>query len=210
MTQLPEKETIRKTHLPGFKGLCVIYSWKKFWKSIIKPLITTLFIFLLFLLFSSDIIGIIKVLVELSLNVMPNLLGFLLGGYAIVISFGNENFLKSTSLISEKKPVSKYQIFSGIFAATTLSIAFSLIVAFLFSIVSLVPVPLFVPDILIKIINYLALFLMLFVGIYAIFQIPTMIFNIFDFSQMFHIKLVSEIEYDNQKKKQENGKEDST
>ena len=45
---------------------------------------------------------------DISLSVIPNVLGFSLGGYAILLAFGNENFLKLIAGNEEDDDVSPY------------------------------------------------------------------------------------------------------
>lgn len=143
------------------------------------------------------------------MTIMPSLLGFVLGGYAIIIGFGNEKFMKSTAKISEDEPISYYQTFSSVFAFSILCISFSLVISFVFYLIGLIDPIFYASDYLIDVINYIGLFILIFAVTYAIFQIPVMIINIFSFSQTHHINLVMQnelerLEKERHKKEQNN------
>jgi len=189
---LPDDITLKETHKSGLKGLYRVYDKHKFIKSLWIPLIISLVIFSCIIITQQNTYEVIEALSKVILSIMPSLLGFVLGAYAIIIGFGNEKFMKSTAIISVENPISFYQKFSSVFAFSILCFGTALVLAFVIILFSFIIIPECVPVIIISSINYFILFILMFTSIYSIFQIPVMILNIFTFSQTNHINLVSQ------------------
>jgi len=195
---------LEQRHLAGFKGIWRNYTKDKLYKGLKYPVIVSLIFTLFFAIFNEDIFEIIKNLASLTLSVIPNLLGFLLGGYAIIIGFGNVDLLKSTTRTSENKPVSLFQAMSSIFAFCILAQAGSLIIATIYSLFTSlnlnnieclnVLIPYY------RTFNIFWLFLMIFALLYSIFLLPVMLINVFNFAQAYHLRLTIERIKEEQKK----------
>jgi len=188
--ELPDLESLRETHKAGYEGLRRIYIKDKFFKSLRIPIFTTLIVNIVFVIYNTDPYVLIISLINAVFAIVPNLLGFILGGYAIIIGLGNENFLKATATITKKKPISYYQKFSSIFALNLLSQSVTLIFSLVLFIISQVTFNL--PIQLANILNHIGLFIFSLSLFYTIFQIPTMIINIFSLSQAHHLFLYKE------------------
>jgi len=52
---------------------------------------------------------------ELTLNILPDVLGFTLGGYTILLAFGSERFLRALSETDEPGELSPFMRFNGTF-----------------------------------------------------------------------------------------------
>lgn len=81
----------------------------------------------------------------LPLSMLPNILGFSLGGFAILISFGNENFTKALLTIPKNKEFSAYENVASAFAhfiiIQILAMIFALLAkSFYFAVPSWLPV----------------------------------------------------------------------
>ena len=188
----PNDDVLKETHKPGLKGLYRVYDRSKFVKSLCIPSFISVVIFPCIIITQQNTYEVIEAIAKVILSIMPSLLGFVLGGYAIIIGFGNEKFMKSTAKISVENPISFYQKFSSVFAFSILCFATALVLAFVIILFSFIIISEIVPVIIISSINYFTLFILMFTSIYSIFQIPVMILNIFTFSQTNHINLVSQ------------------
>jgi len=189
---LPDDDILKETHKSGLKGLYRVYDKHKFINSLWIPSIISVVIFPCIIITQKNTYEVIEALAKVILSIMPSLLGFVLGGYAIIIGFGNEKFMKSTAKISVENPISFYQKFSSVFAFSILCFGTALVFAFVIILFSFIIIPEFVPVIIIQCINFSTLFILMFTSIYSILQIPVMILNIFTFSQTNHINLVSQ------------------
>lgn len=69
---------------------------------------------------------------DIVIQIIPSILGLSLGGYAIVVSFGNERFIKLISGPSKKSPVSPYKATSSNFLHFIIAQTLSLILAISF------------------------------------------------------------------------------
>ncbi|RNI32248.1 hypothetical protein EFA69_02665 [Rufibacter immobilis] len=189
-------QELEDRHLAGFAGLWKNYTRDKLFRGIKFPLLFSLVFTILFSFFNEDLYTIIKDISSTTLSVIPNLLGFLLGGYAIIIGFGNVELLKSTTRTSENKPVSLFQAMSSIFAFCILAQAGSLILGAVYQLfinVDFESVSWF--DTIqpyYRSFNVLWLFLITFALLYSIFLLPVMLINVFNFAQAYHLRLTIE------------------
>ena len=183
-------ETLKETHTPGIKGLWKIYKKKKAKRVILFPLLFSLVFISIFISFQIDAFPIIEKVIDVVFTVNPALLGFVLGGYAIIIGFGSEKLLRKTAKISEEEPISYYQTFSSNFAICIYAITINLIITTIFYFITLIDLPFYVFKWIIDSINYFALFLLVFSTMVAVVLIPFMVINIFNFSQTHHLTLV--------------------
>ncbi|WP_372640235.1 hypothetical protein [Ancylomarina sp.] len=197
-----EINNLKHTHGMGLEGLLHVYELKKFLKSLIIPSVITCVTYAGIILSGTNILSAVNAITQTVLSITPSLLGFLLGGYAIIIGFGDEKFLKSAAKISKEKPISTYQKFSGVFAISILSLGAALIVAFVFSLIEQIDASILMSTIIIEYTNKIALFLIIAISSYAVVQIQTMIVNIFNLSQMHHLTLIKQNMLDEMQKEQ--------
>lgn len=193
MVEKNEANNIRKEHPTSFKGIYKSYSLKDVFES--KPFWGSLILTFVFggLFFFSDksFYELLLVLNENVLNLYPNLLGFNLGGYALIIGFGNNDLIKGLTKKGKDKKNSIFQRLNGIFAFTLILQAFVLIFAFVSDFVisldlgtSSTPIYYFT--------NGIALFVITFFGLWGILILPIVIANVFTFGQLHHFTLTKE------------------
>jgi hypothetical protein len=169
----------RKSKLFGFRVLLKQYELKLLLKGGLVPFVLSIIIFLpIYLYTHKPIIVLIEIVVDLVLSIIPSLLGFVLGGYALLIGFGN------ISIIAKQKAneISLYQKMSTVFSISLLMQIFLLIFAF---IVKFVLKSEFGSNSqnLADSINSMVIFLLTFGLIYVTFMIKDLVINIFNFSQ---------------------------
>lgn len=126
----------------------------------------------------------LQTITDLIISVFPNLLGFSLGGYAIIVGFSNTDLIRKATTI---KKHSIYQILSGIFAFAILFQVFCVVISFIVSFLikthmnEMFNMPNnFVGDI----INIFVFLCMFFASLYSLVLTPYIVFNLFDLSQM--------------------------
>jgi len=193
-------ESIKKDHPFSYKGVFYSYDWKEvrtsypFWISLAISIV---------LLFVSpfskqDSFVITSFWVSQILTIFPSLLGFNLGGYALIIGFGNAELVQSLTKKGKNRKNSIFQKLSGIFAYAILLQLFAFCLAFFgnFSIQLKFTLQ---QDLIRNILNYLFTFLLSFIGLWGIFILPSLVINVFNFGQMHHFKLT-------QKRLEEEGK----
>jgi hypothetical protein len=190
-------KAFQNQHQVGLKGLITVYPTDKLKAGAKWPLLVTIVVGMAVLLLGKDSNE--KNLEDISgmaVSVLPNLLGFLLGGYTILIGFGNVDLLKSATKVYPESGISLFQTLSSIFAVTILVQSLTLILGLvahfglqlqvskegLFSwLYPLVPI--------LDGIGFLALFFTVF---YSVFALRDMVLNIFGFAQMYHQTLTLE------------------
>lgn len=188
------KERLKYTHTVGWKGLIRVYPLKTFLRSLWVPLFLTILVYLLYFLVDEDPYLIITKIIDIVFNLVPNLLGFILAGYAIIISFGNKSFLRLISDITYDNPISYFQEFSSIFSFCLISLAMTLVFSLGFYFLSIPNNPFNIPSYYLNIINHFGLVVLLFLCIYSVLQIPTLVINVFTLSQVSHMNILSELE----------------
>jgi hypothetical protein len=183
-------DKIKKDHPMSYKGILYSYSWDDIKES--KPftisLAFSIFLFILSLYSKKELFDIISFWSNQILTIFPNLLGFNLGGYALIVGFGNTELIQSLTQKKPEKKTSVFQKLSGIFGFTLLlqSITFSL--AFIFNFIIQLGFDTSIKVIYV-LINSIAIIVISFSGLWGLFILPSLIVNVFTFGQMHHLYL---------------------
>lgn len=185
--QKKSENKIDELHEVSWKGLWSIFrsrgTFSK-WPFICALLVTIALALVLLFYKSSESYDILQNTCELILSFFPNLLGFTLGGFAIIVGFSNTELIKEGTSLEEH---STYQILNAIFSYSILvQVSITLISFFVswsiknnlsdtFEIRS---------EIVFAIINFILLFIVIFGSIFTLFITPLIIINLFTFSQV--------------------------
>ncbi|MEI8086366.1 MAG: hypothetical protein WCG93_09140 [Paludibacter sp.] len=175
---------MNKADTMGLSGLVSIYPLKNLWESIKCPLLIDLVIWALILKFEGDIYAQIQFLSETILAVVPNILGFILTGYTVVVSVTESRYLKAMVKPNPDKNVSLYQIVNSTFAAVLLALCTTLLVGFLsnYMLKANLCTVAFLSGYT-HTLNALTLFVLIFLFLYSIFAIKDVVINVFNFGQ---------------------------
>ncbi len=149
----------------------------QFWSAILFSII----IIIVCLLNHADAFYILQKIIDKVFTILPNILGFNLGGYVLVIGLGYERLLKELT-DNDDEGYSFFQHNSSIFAWSIFIQALALITAYIFSIIS----DLSITSECASLINYIALGIILLLSSYAIFLIIRIVLNVFLFGQTIH------------------------
>lgn len=184
------QDQLKDRHKTGFKGIYTAYIQKKICRS--KGFAFSFvmsFVCFVFLSFYSDsnYYELLSKVVNLNVSVFPDLLGFCIGGYALIIGFGHKEMLeKMSSPLSDKENnMSYFQITSSVFAISVII----QIVAFFTSYITshIIYIGFYSSNItLCKYINIFVITLIFFLSSYSILLLYYMVINIFTFGQMMH------------------------
>lgn len=195
--EIPEyEEWIKSSHPMGWKGVLNGYPIKDIpkTKAFVVASILSISIYTISWFSSKSYICQLIELSETNVSVFPNLLGFNLGGYAIIVGFSSLELIKSMMRPQRRKKHSLFQETSSIFAFSIVLQAIVLVVSFLIKVIDLLDLK-----------NYFNLFafgykvfnalstviypILLFITIYALVLLPFIIINVFTFGQMNHAYL---------------------
>jgi hypothetical protein len=198
-------------HQVDLKGLLAIYPKDKVAKASILPGVLTAIICLLLYLAQVHAQSFLKEVVDSSLSILPNLLGFLLGGYTILIGFGDVELLKETTTLVEGRSISLFQMLSSIFALTIYIQSFTLAIAIVAHFTLLIPLPpkSFLGSFFQEVspfVNIVAIPVFLFLLLYSILSLRDMVMNVFGFAQQYHLALTKERMSDRAKARREANK----
>lgn len=178
----------------GWKQIWALYGWRElfnrknrlFYFSWAISIIATGLIWFA----ESNTYQIITKVVEVSNSIMPTLLGFNLGAYALIIGFlSNKNLLNALVKKNDTERFDRLQRISGVFAINIIAQAFTLLCSFLLKIF----LELNIPSIHfclfglegILIINVFTFLFIFFITLYSVVLLIQNAINIFDFSQLF-------------------------
>jgi len=128
----------------------------------------------------------LKKIIDKNISILPSLLGFCVGGYALIIGFGHKEMLQKMSDPDKKKNnMSFFQIMSSVFA---ISVIVQIITFLLSYIISFIIDLEFTSanELLCNKINIFTISLVLFFSIYSIILLYYMVINIFNFGQIMH------------------------
>lgn len=189
-------KSIKDAHPMGWKGVFFAYPLKDLFKTraFVISFILTLVVCGFALVSLSTSAEMLVGLANENVSVFPNLLGFNLSAYAIIVGFSSLDLVKTMMRPQKNKRFSLFQETSSIFAFSILVQSIVLITSFVISSLDRInPVNFFgLLDFFELIINRISVVLfpiLVFLSIYAIVLIPFIVFNIFSFGQMNHALL---------------------
>lgn len=181
----------------GWRRIWGLYGWKG-----LLSLNNRLFYFSMFIVaiafilikFSEGVIvpyDVIVNTVDLSISILPTLLGFNLGAYALIIGFlTSKNLIIALTKKGKDSGASRLEIISSVFAMNVITQAFSLLVAFMIK----MSIDMNMSEIMTRYgydhryaenINLGILPIILFLTLYSVVLVIQNSINIFDFSQLF-------------------------
>lgn len=182
----------KESHKGNLSTLLRIYwenkpIWKSyfFWAAFISSIIIQTIIFLT----SESYLPSIEFVCNQMLSIMPNILGFNLGGYVLLIGLNSQNILDEiTEPNPEANPPERYSLFqkqSSVFAYSILIQACTILIGYVFKgIIHLGVSP--VSNSIADIVNFIGFWIINFVSIYAVLLIAQIVLNIFNFGQILH------------------------
>lgn len=190
-------QAFKKQHQVGLRGLLAIYPTDKLKRGIRWPLLTTVVVGgAMLLLGKNNTQQNLEDIAGLVVSVLPNLLGFLLGGYTILIGFGNVDLLKSATKVYPESGISLFQTLSSIFAITILVQSLTLILGLAAHFGLQIEVskqgPLASFYHTVPLLDGIAFVILMFALFYSVFALRDMVLNIFGFAQMYHQTLTLE------------------
>ena len=143
--------------------------------------------------------SLLKYITETALSLFPNLLGFCIGGYALIIGASNMNILKKMSRpLTQRNKMSFFQVLSSIFAVSLIIQCFTLLFAYILHIIMQLEIT--APTMVIgEMINLLLIFLMLLCSVMSMLLLYYTIINIFNFGQSVHFCIRLDESNDNKK-----------
>jgi len=190
-----DKLGIKELHEVGFSGIIKILKIKGTFKKFpfYGSLILSVLIVALISSFHAEILySYLQITAEILVAFFPSLLGFSLGGYALVVGFSNVDLIKKGSSIEKH---SLYQILNAIFSlsiifqvfTTILCLSVNWFIKVNFSVLVNNNIETFNNSI-----NAVVLFFLLFGSIYSLCLTPYVVTNLFTLSQLNNLHLTVE------------------
>lgn len=181
---------LKNNHNSSLKGILHGYPLKDIFRSVPfwLSLVLTFLILLLTYISKKDSLEILKYWIGQNLSIFPNFLGFSLGGYALIVGFGNTALIQSITKMTTSTKASVFQKLNSIFAFSLLA----QLAAFLVSLGVNYFIQLdfkAVNETSYIVVNLSTLFVAAFLSIWCVLIIPYIVLGIFNFGQMHHLHL---------------------
>lgn len=195
---------IIRDHQMSFRGIFNRYVLLKIVKSMgtIISFVAT-FLFVVFLCIHYDNIdslySFLAKVTDILLSLLPDLLGFCIGGYALIIGTCSMEIIKkmSTPLKNNRDGLSFYQVLSSVFASTLVIQCFTLLLTYLVHLFLLLDLRIN-NEFLGKVINVFWIFLLILFSFLSISLLYYTVINIFNLGQSVHfcVRLDKNNKYD--------------
>lgn len=185
---MEDRNDLKSLHATSWKGIWFILKNRKIFQDTEFILSATIAFLTILLCLSVSIEQTFKYLsetVSLILGFFPNLFGFSLGGFAIVVGFSNNEVIKNNS---NPDGFSLYQILNAVFSFCLLTQVLTTVLSFFISWFIKLDLNIFNSTPFVTtigaLINSITLGLIVFGAIYSILLTPSIILNLFSLSQV--------------------------
>ncbi|GAA5521153.1 hypothetical protein LQ318_05375 [Aliifodinibius salicampi] len=178
---------LRARHQSGPAALVRLYPKSKLKQTLGIPTALTALLLALMRWSGTPVRGTLMDIMDLAVRIFPDILGVLLGGFAIFFGFRDNAFLSKTTIRGEG-PLTLYQKVIFAFTFTLAQQSITLGTAFLFRLLAKVHIEWLSPAYgLINILGFGVLLLLILVSLFSIYQ---MVMIIFGLAQNYHLHLV--------------------
>lgn len=190
MSNNKEIEDFKTLHKGDLKTLLQIYwSNKPIYKSIYfrSSFILAIATIIIIYITNASFYSFLDFLAIQITSIMPNILGFNLGGYVLLIGLNSQSILNE--ITEPDLPKSKYSLFqkqSSVFAFSILIQATAILLAFIVNSIIEIGDKIIINSNLALSFNLIALILFCTISYYSILLIGQIILNIFNFGQILH------------------------
>ena len=182
----PDKQFLKDTHKVKLAGIFTKYArrimlWSyAFWGSLGLTIIAGIFL----LISRIDYFSYLQNTVEITISILPAIVGFCIGGYALIIGFGQKDVLTRMSqpLGEAENWMSYYQVLSSVFAISIIIQILTLLICVVISYVGNLNLSSSYADE----VNISGILLCIFSSLYSIWLTYYVVKNIFIFGQMMH------------------------
>ncbi|RAW01087.1 hypothetical protein [Pseudochryseolinea flava] len=196
MTKQPfDVNKFRAVHIGGWSLLWSIYQDNKpfhkskiFWCSIAGTTVA----FVTIIITEKEIFGVIEYLSAKIVEIMPDILGFNLGAYVLLIGLNSQSILDKITIAQKNSDFSLFQKMSSVFAVSILIQAIALIYGYGAQTVIEIGSDVKVTFLFAKWVNIVSFIGLAFFSFFSVVTIPQIIFNIFQFGQMLHYNIAIE------------------
>ncbi len=182
-------QELKDRHQYSIKGIFPKYIIRKFLCScsmLVSIVIAFVLLFLILYFRIEDTFVLLEDIIEITLNLLPNLLGFCIGGYALIIGMGNiEALKKMSSPMKKRENLSFFQILSSIFAGSLVLQCITLLLSFIIQILLNLKLPAHSDQIAI-IVNSLTIISVLFFSVLSVVLLYYTVINLFNYGQSMH------------------------
>lgn len=169
--------------LIGLSSIAKNYGWKDFFMDSIVPIILALLVLVTAAIFSDDSRALFDKIVALGISILPSYLGLLVAAYTILLTLLTTPTVEKLKQIedAEHKINGKdlIRLLNMDFAVCILITGFALFLSFLFSVFSSLNIVFLYADV----VNYLGLFLMVFLLAFSLGRLTDLIENLYNIGQ---------------------------
>lgn len=197
-------QELKNSHKFSIKGIFPKYIIRKFlysYSMLISVGITAILSFLIIYFKLENTFTLLDEIINITLDLLPNILGFCIGGYALIIGIGNIEALKKMSSPMEKRDnLSFFQILSSVFAGSLVLQCITLLLSFIIKIILKLEITVSSKSIAI-VVNCLTIISILFLSTLSLVLLYYTVINLFNYGQSMHFLIrLEKKEQDEQQK----------
>lgn len=182
-------QELKNRHQYSIRGIFSKYIIRKFLYSrsmLISIAITAVLSFLIICFRFKNTFDLLEEIIDITMDLIPNILGFCIGGYALIIGIGNIDALKKmSSPMKKRENLSFFQILSSVFAGSLILQCITLLLSFVIKIFLKIEIPALSNSIAI-VINSLVIIVILFFSTLSIVLLYYTVINLFNYGQSMH------------------------
>lgn len=182
-------QELKNRHQYSIRGIFPKYIIRKFLYSrsiLISIAITAVLSFLIICFRFKNTFDLLEEIIDITMDLIPNILGFCIGGYALIIGIGNIDALKKmSSPMKKRENLSFFQILSSVFAGSLILQCITLLLSFVIKIFLKIEIPALSNSIAI-VINSLVIIVILFFSTLSIVLLYYTVINLFNYGQSMH------------------------
>lgn len=182
-------QELKNSHKFSIKGIFPKYIIRKFlysYSMLISVGITAILSFLIIYFKLENTFTLLDEIINITLDLLPNILGFCIGGYALIIGIGNIEALKKMSSPMEKRDnLSFFQILSSVFAGSLVLQCITLLLSFIIKIILKLEITVSSKSIAI-VVNCLTIISILFLSTLSLVLLYYTVINLFNYGQSMH------------------------
>lgn len=193
----PILDLLSNKHKLGLRGLLSLYPYKHYRDILLAPLVLSVVIYLVLFLSDADFELVVESLISTAVSIIPSMIGFLLGGMAILLGLGDRKFFATLTYDIKKlkdhldnNTYPEIALFQKVYFGFTITLLiqiFTLSIAWVFDIFSQV----YIPEIAsyYSILNITGTFILLFLIFTTMLSLYQVVIVIFNLSQSYNLNL---------------------
>jgi hypothetical protein len=181
------EKTNFKAGLKGFEILYFDLCRKQFLRSLRYSSVFTFLMVIIALISSKEWLHFIKVIINIGLNITPDILGFTIAGYAMIVGLSNTNAMNTLKESQTDEGISMFQLLNTTFIAMLLSALLNLLFCIIAKVVIEAEIESPLCTWMIDMFNGISFLVLMMSTFYVVFSIKDLLSNLFSLGQFLQL-----------------------